>query len=62
MATREKPPQLTARKSIDRFKAARLVANILAPFSPSIRAVIVTMATAGDTDRQVELPVVKGNA
>jgi len=56
----ERPPQLTHRKSIDRFKAAKLIANILAFFPPNIRAVIIQMAVAGDVDRQVELPVTKG--
>jgi len=59
---KERPPQLTARKSIDRFKAAKLVANILAHFPPNVRAAILQMALAGETDRQVELPVIKGEA
>lgn len=50
------PPQLSHRKSIDRFKAAKLVANILAHFPPNVRAAILQMALAGETERQVELP------
>jgi hypothetical protein len=58
--TRERPPQIRARTSIDRFKAAQLVANILAPFPPTVRTAILAMALAGDVDRQPELPL--GNA
>lgn len=54
---RERPPQLRARTTIDRFKAANLVANILAPFGPNIRQVIIAMALAGETDRQADLPL-----
>lgn len=55
--TRERPPQIRARTPVDRFKAAQLVANILAPFPPTVRTAILAMALAGDVDRQSELPL-----
>jgi hypothetical protein len=53
----ERPPQIRARKPLDRFKASQLVANILAQHPPAIRAAIVQMALANDTAIQPELPL-----